>query len=139
MKRSAFPQVAVGAVVFRDGKVLLVRRAHMPGKGLWAIPGGRVNPGETLPEAARREILEETGVVINLGEVIHAFDYIERNQDGTLMFHYVVVDFMGEYVSGEPAAHDDALDARFMTLDEMYAERVSSSTVELLKKIGFAV
>ena len=137
MDNASFPRAAVGAVVVRNGTVLLVKRANMPGEGLWAIPGGRINPGETLHDAARRELLEETGVVIIPGEVVHVFDYIERNKDGSLRFHYVIVDLMGEYVSGEPDARDDAMDARFMSPGEVVLEKVSSSTLELLKKLGF--
>ncbi len=138
MDTHAFPQVAVGAVVFRGGAVLLVKRAHMPGKGLWAIPGGRVEAGETLADAARREILEETGIVIDPGDPIYAFDYIERGHNGSLRFHYVIVDLWAAYVSGEPTGGDDAVEARFMTPAEIACERLSRTTLDLLKRLGFA-
>jgi ADP-ribose pyrophosphatase len=138
MDTHALPQVAVGAVVFRDGAVLLVKRAHMPGKGLWAIPGGRVEAGEGLADAVRREVLEETGIVIDPGEPIYAFDYIEREQDGSLRFHYVIVDLWAAYVSGEPTGGDDALEARFMTPAQVASEHLSRSTLDLLKRLGFA-
>ena len=123
MTDPCLPRVGVGAVVFRNGAVLLVRRAHPPREGEWAIPGGKVRPGETLQQAAEREIREETGVRIRAGEPVHAFDLIERSADGTLCWHYVIVDLMGEYLDGEPHGADDAAAAawcdetRLQTLD----------------------
>jgi ADP-ribose pyrophosphatase len=137
MDPQALPQAAVGAVVFRAGAVLLVKRGRMPGKGLWAVPGGRVEAGETLADAVRREVLEETGIVIDPGEPIYAFDYIERAPDGSLRFHYVIVDLLAAYVSGEPHGGDDALEARFMTPAEIAPERLSRTTLDLLRRLGF--
>ena len=138
MERS-FPaaRVGVGAVIIRDGQVLLVKRGREPAKGLWAIPGGAVEPGETLQAAAEREILEETGVVINAGEPIFAFDLIERDEVGALKFHYVIVDLRAEYISGEPVAADDAVDARWLKPRDLDSLDVVPVTLELLRKIGF--
>ncbi|MBN2688089.1 MAG: NUDIX hydrolase, partial [Deltaproteobacteria bacterium] len=86
------PRVGVGAVVIKERKVLLVRRGIPPSEGLWAIPGGHVELGETLQETAEREILEETGIVISAGEPIHTFDLIERDESERIRFHYIVVD-----------------------------------------------
>ena len=138
MERS-FPaaRVGVGAVIIRDGQVLLVKRGREPAKGLWAIPGGAVEPGETLQAAAEREILEETGVVINAGEPIFAFDLIERDEAGALKFHFVIVDLRAEYISGEPVAADDAVDARWLKPRDLDSLDVVPVTLELLRKIGF--
>jgi len=138
MERS-FPaaRVGVGAVIIRDGQVLLVKRGREPAKGLWAIPGGAVEPGETLQAAAEREILEETGVVINAGEPIFAFDLIEKDETGALKFHYVIVDLRAEYISGEPVAADDAVDARWLKPRDLDSLDVVPVTLELLRKIGF--
>jgi len=138
MERS-FPaaRVGVGAVIIRDGQVLLVKRGREPAKGLWAIPGGAVEPGETLQAAAEREILEETGVVINAGEPIFAFDLIEKDETGALKFHYVIVDLRAEYISGEPVAADDAADARWLKPRDLDSLDVVPVTLELLRKIGF--
>lgn len=130
-------RVGVGAVVIRDGKVLLVQRGRAPGKGLWAIPGGSVELGESLQAAAEREILEETGVVIRAGEPIYAFDLIENDESGNLRFHYVIIDLKTEYVSGEPAAADDAEDARWLAREELKSFNIAPVTLELLRKIGF--
>lgn len=131
-------RVGVGAVVIRDGKVLLVRRGRAPGKGLWAIPGGSVELGESLQAAAEREILEETGIVIRAGEPVYAFDLIEKDESGNLRFHYVIIDLKAEYVSGEPAAADDAEDARWLTPEDLKDFNVAPVTLEFLKKLGFS-
>jgi 8-oxo-dGTP diphosphatase len=133
----AVPRVGVGAVVVQDGRVLLVRRGVPPNLGLWAIPGGGLEVGETLREGAEREILEETGIRIRAGEMIFAGDLMERDADGRVRFHYVVIDFLGEYVGGEVNGSDDALEARWVAPGEMGGLSATKTTVQLLRKIGF--
>ena len=89
------PRVAVGAIVFKGNEVLLVRRANPPSRDVWAIPGGNVKLGESLQQAAEREILEETGVRIHAGAPVFTFDYIDRDEAGRVKFHYVIVDRYG--------------------------------------------
>ena len=127
------PRVAVGAIVFKDNKVLLVRRGKPPAENLWAIPGGRVEIGETLREAAEREILEETGITIRALEPVYTFDVIEQDAGGRTRFHYVIVDLTADYIRGEPRAGDDAAAARWISSDELAALKVSSKTRQLLK------
>lgn len=129
----AGPQTAVGAIVFRDDKVLLVKRANHPGQGLWAIPGGRVKLGETLKEAARREVEEETRVMIRPKDPVYVFDVIERDHEGRIRFHYVIVDLLAEYLSGEPTPGTDASEARWISSQELKELMVSKTTRELLK------
>lgn len=128
------PRPAVGAVVFKGDAVLLVRRGHPPGRGLWAIPGGTVHLGETLQAAAEREILEETGVVIRARDPVLAFDVIERDRRGGVKYHYVIVDLVGDYVSGEPRAGSDASDARWIRPAELARLAVNSATRRLLSE-----
>ena len=106
------PVVAVGAIVFKNDRVLLVRRGQPPSQDLWAIPGGRVELGETLQEAAEREILEETGITICAREPVYTFDYIEQDGSDNPRFHYVIVDLIADYVSGKTRPGDDAADVR---------------------------
>ena len=132
------PRVAVGAVVFKGGDVLLVQRGQPPAEGTWAIPGGSVRIGETLPQAAEREILEETGVIIRATEPVYTFDVIERDAEGRVRFHYVIVDLSAEYVAGTPRPASDAVDARWVSVDELRRRKVSPETIGLLKdRFGF--
>ena len=128
------PVVAVGAIVFRNNRVLLVRRGQPPSQDLWAIPGGRVELGETLQEAAEREILEETGITIHAREPVYTFDYIERGESASPRFHYVIIDLTADHVAGEIMAGDDAAEARWVAADELAGLKVSSKTLKLLKK-----
>ncbi|WP_373499169.1 NUDIX hydrolase [Desulfococcus sp.] len=127
------PQVGVGAVVFKEDRVLLVLRGRPPAEGVWAIPGGRLKLGETLKEAAEREVEEETGIVIRAGEPVFAFDAIVRDPDGGVQYHYVIVDLSAEYLGGEPLAGDDALSARWVCAAEMASLDVNPATRNLLK------
>ncbi len=132
------PRVAVGAIVFKDRKVLLVRRGKPPARNLWAIPGGSVEVSETLQRAAEREIYEETGITIQALEPIYTFDYIERDESGCARFHYVIVDLTADYVGGEPRPGDDAAEARWVSAQELASLRVSLKTLQLLKeRFGF--
>lgn len=131
------PRVGVGAIVIREGRVLLVQRGIEPSRGLWAIPGGSLELGETIQEGAEREILEETGIVIRAGDPIHTFDFFERDQAGRIRFHYVIVDVTAEYVSGDVRADDDAADARWLSPGELEVLPVSRNTLRVLQKVGF--
>ena len=131
------PRVGVGAIVIHSNRILLVKRGIEPGLGLWAIPGGMLKLGETLQECAAREILEETGVTVAVGECIYVFDLIERDEDGKIRFHFVVVDFAALYVKGEPKGADDAVDAGWFTPQELGSLPMSKSTLKALHAVGF--
>lgn len=128
------PRVGVGAIVFKDGNVLLIRRGQTPLKGLWSIPGGNLELGESLQKGVEREIFEETGVTINAGEPVYTFDLIEYDDMGRIKFHYVIVDLIADYVKGEIQAGDDAIDARWVSPQEIEKLKMSQRTVELLKR-----
>jgi 8-oxo-dGTP diphosphatase len=131
------PKVGVGAVVIKEGLVLLIRRGIPPSQGLWAIPGGSLELGETLQQGAERELLEETGIVASAGEPIYVFDFFERDGDGRVRFHFVIVDMKAEYQSGEPKGADDALEARWLTPEDIHELPVSPNTLRLLREIRF--
>jgi len=126
------PRVAVGAVVFKENKVLLVLRGKPPAEKQWSIPGGCVELGETLQEAAEREIAEETGIIIQAKKPVYTFDVIERDEDGHIPFHYVIVDLAADYVSGEPRAGDDAVDVNWVSSEELNIRNISDETRKLL-------
>jgi 8-oxo-dGTP diphosphatase len=128
------PLVAVGAVVFKEDKILLVLRGKPPAKNHWTIPGGSVELGETLGEAAEREIWEETGLTIQAGEPVYTFDVIERDPKGAILFHYVIVDLAADYVSGELRPGDDATDVCWASSMDIKTLKVSAATRKLLKQ-----
>jgi 8-oxo-dGTP diphosphatase len=133
------PVVGVGAVVIRDEKILLVKRGVAPSKGLWAIPGGALELGETLQQGAEREILEETGVTIRAREPIYTFDFFERVESGRIRFHFVIVDVAADYISGDVKGADDALDARWLTPADLDRLPVAKNTLKLLQAVGFII
>lgn len=137
LPKSAYPEhprAAVGAVVFKDDKVLLVRRGRPPARGQWAIPGGNVKLGETLQAAAEREILEETGIVIRARDPVYTFDAIVRDEDGAIQFHYVIVDLAADYIDGSPRPGDDADEVRWLDAQALDTLPVSPPTLKLLKE-----
>jgi 8-oxo-dGTP diphosphatase len=129
------PLVAVGAVVFKEDKVLLVLRAKPPAENRWTIPGGSVELGETLQEAAEREIWEETGLTIKAGEPVYTFDVIKRDPKGAILFHYVIVDLAADYVCGDLRPGDDATDVCWASSGDIKTLKVSAATHKLLKQI----
>jgi ADP-ribose pyrophosphatase len=128
------PIVAVGAVVFNEERVLLVRRGQPPSHDLWAIPGGKVRLGETLQAAAEREILEETGLTVRARQPVYTFDLIEHDAQGRIRFHYVIVDLVADYVTGTIGAGDDAREVRWIGPDEIRQLAVTPQTNELLRR-----
>ena len=137
-KYPSHPQVAVGAIVFKKGQILLVRRRNPPAEGIWAIPGGKVRLGETLQQAAEREILEETGIVIRASAPVFTFDMIDRDRWGRPRFHYVITDLEAIYVSGQVLPGDDALSAKWVSEKTMATLNVSQITRHLLfEHFGF--
>ncbi|MDZ7804236.1 NUDIX hydrolase [Thiohalophilus sp.] len=132
---ASFPQVAVGAIVRRGTAVLLIQRSTEPNAGQWTIPGGKVHAGETLQQAAEREIREETGIHIRAGEPVYSFDVIERDNKGELRYHYVIVDLLADYVDGEPMAGDDARDAAWIEPETLTRLDVNATTRQLLARL----
>ncbi len=112
------PVIAVGAAVCRDGKVLVVQRGREPSRGIWTVPGGVVDLGERMCEAAAREVREECGIHIDVGRVIGILDNIVRDRDDTIRYHYAIVDFGARYVSGELQISDELMDAAWITPDQ---------------------
>lgn len=132
-KNAIYPQVAVGAVIFKDDKVLLVKRSHQPAKGYWAIPGGKIKPGETMQQALVRELREETDLEIIPGKVVYVFDVIETNPQNEIDYHYVIIDFLCQYKSRKIKAGDDALDVKWVSARDLSQLDVNENTRTMLK------
>ena len=101
------PIVGVGGVIVHEGRVVLIRRRYEPLKGHWSLPGGTVEVGETLEAALAREMLEETGLVVDVGPVVEVFDRIMRDPEGRVRYHFVLVDYLCWPVQGELQAGSD--------------------------------
>ncbi len=125
----AHPIPAVGAIVFRGQDVLLVKRKSEPNKGRWSVPGGALEVGETVEEAAVREVLEETAVDVRPVKVFDVRDYIDA-QDDRVRWHYVLIDVLCEYVRGEPFPASDAENARFILVRELSEYDVAPSALD---------
>ena len=128
----ARPLVGIGAVLLRPGAVLLVRRARAPNIGQWSIPGGAQELGETAEAAARRELLEETGLGVGALQLVTHVDSIHRDADGRVQFHYTLLDFAGRWTGGEPAAGSDASDARFVPFGALDAMSLWGETIRVI-------
>ncbi|CAO3436004.1 NUDIX hydrolase [Azospirillum argentinense] len=112
------PWVGVGAVVWRGDRVLLIRRGRPPRMGQWSLPGGAQSVGETVFETAVREVLEETGLHVVPTEVVTVVDAMTLDDTGAVQYHYTIVEVAAESPEGEAVCADDALEARWATIDE---------------------
>lgn len=115
MSESLRPLVGVGVVVLKGApgaeQVLLIRRGKPPREGTWSLPGGRQRHGETVREAARREVLEEAGIEVEVTQLLDVVDSLTRDPTGGVAYHYTLVDFLAEWRTGAPRAGDDAAEA----------------------------
>lgn len=112
------PLVGVGALIVEKGRVVLIKRGKAPLLGEWSIPGGMLELGETLRQGAEREALEETGLAVRATELLGVFDRVVPDADGKIIYHYVLIDFFCERISGDLQAGADAADAQWFTPDE---------------------
>jgi len=131
------PLIGVGSIIIEDDRVVLVKRAHPPIQGQWSIPGGVLEIGEFVREAAIREAQEETGLIVEPGELLGVFDRILRDPDKRVQYHYVLIDFLCRRVGGELRAASDAAEVRWFAPDELPALNLAEDTVAVIQK-GFA-
>jgi ADP-ribose pyrophosphatase YjhB (NUDIX family) len=127
------PIVGVGAVVVKDGRALIVKRAHEPRRGEWSLPGGHVELGESLVDAVRREIKEETGLDVRVGPIIEVFDRIHRVGE-RVRYHFVIVDYLCACTGGTLCAGDDAEDAAWVGAADVEAYAVNEHAARVLRE-----
>jgi 8-oxo-dGTP diphosphatase len=127
------PLVGIGALVVENGRVALIRRGKAPLQGEWSIPGGMLELGETLRQGAEREALEETGLVVRATELLGVFDRVIPDSDGKIVYHYVLIDFLCERVSGDLRAGADAADAKWFTPDEAASLPLAEDTAGVIR------
>ena len=131
------PLVGIGAVIIEGARVVLVKRAHPPLQDQWSIPGGVLEVGELVHEAAVREAREETGLVVEPVELLGVYDRVLRNAEQRVQYHYVLIDFLCRRVAGELAAASDATEVRYFTREELPGMKLADDTVDVIGK-GFA-
>ena len=113
------PIVSVALIVRRDSRALIVQRGTQPNKGRWTIPGGAVDVGEHLRDTGRREVREECGIDVTVGDLAGVFEAIVPDGAGRVHYHYVIIDYLAEYVSGDLTPASDIVDARWVTLEQL--------------------
>ncbi len=128
------PLVGVGAVVWNGSHVLLERRGNPPAKGTWSLPGGLIEVGETAEDAVRREVVEECGINVTVGPLLGLFEPIHREQDGRVRYHFVVIDFLVRYLSGEVRAGDDAADLQWVLPQDLHRYELLPATRSMIDR-----
>jgi 8-oxo-dGTP diphosphatase len=133
------PLVGAGAIIIepdqgKNAHVLLVKRGHPPIQGQWSIPGGVLEVGELVRDAVIREAREETGLIVEPGELLGVFDRILKHADGRVQYHYVLVDFLCRPVGGELRAGSDAEEVRWFTREELPVLNLAPDTLEVILK-----
>jgi len=129
------PHLAVATAVFQGDRVLAVQRRNPPAENTWALPGGSVQLGETVFEAVIRETLEETGIQVRPVRFLTAVDAIYRDASNRVRFHYTILYVLAEYMSGQPMPQDDALEARWLTIQELHALPFERNTLRIIEEI----
>jgi ADP-ribose pyrophosphatase YjhB (NUDIX family) len=128
------PVVGVGAVIVRDGRALVVRRGHEPRKGEWSLPGGSLELGESLEDAVRREMKEETGLDVEVGAILEVFDRIHRDADGRIRYHFVIVDYVCTAAAGDAVAGSDAEAVAWITADDIEAYGINVHAARVIRR-----
>jgi 8-oxo-dGTP diphosphatase len=128
------PLVGVGAIVFKGEAVLLVRRGQEPARDDWSLPGGLVELGETLEAAIQRELAEETGITLRLLGIAAVLERIFPDPDGRIAYHYVLVDYLCDYLEGELTPGSDITAAQFVPLADLSRFDLPAYTADVIRR-----
>jgi ADP-ribose pyrophosphatase YjhB (NUDIX family) len=126
--------LGVGALIIEHNRILLVERGREPLKGYWSLPGGVLETGETLQEGIRREVLEETGLIVEPLEVVEIFERILRDSDGRPEYHYVLIDYLCRACRGSLAAADDVSRAEWVGQRSVAGYHLTEGTLQVIEK-----
>ncbi len=126
--------VGVGGVVISEGRALLIRRGGPPLEGQWSIPGGMLEVGETIVEGVRRELSEETGIEVRVGELIEVFERINPDAAGKTKYHFVVLDYLCVAIRGEARAGSDVTDVAWVTPSELEKYSLTGTATRVILK-----
>ena len=129
------PLVGVGAIIIHQSKILIVKRANEPAKGLWSVPGGVVELGEYLHKAIKREVKEETGLEVGIERLIDAVDNIIYDEEGRIQYHYVLLDYLCQLRGGVLKAADDVYEIQWVPLRALQSLPITSSLNRVIAKI----
>lgn len=131
------PIAAVGVLIQDKDKVLLIKRGTEPGEGLWSIPGGMIELGETAREAGKREVEEEVGLKVTLDRVIDVFDRIFLDKNGLIESHYVIMDFLGHPVGGVVKTTKEAKSYKWIKIDEADSFPTSEDIKRMIRNLNY--
>lgn len=131
----AAPIVAVGVIIREGDRIVLIRRDKEPSKGCWTFPGGAVELGESLHDAARREAWEETGLDVAIGEVATVLDHVVRDESGSVRYHYVIVDYFARPTWGSLQSASDVSDARWFRLTDLDGLDMTEKAEQLAREL----
>ena len=128
------PMVGVGAVIFKNDEVLLIKRGNPPLAGEWSIPGGKLEENESIIEAVQREIKEECNVLVDIDDLIDLFEYIEKDEKNRVKYHFIVFDFRAQYLKGELDHFSDASEARWVKVNDLDKYKMKKDTKNMIMK-----
>ncbi|HQT46971.1 MAG: phosphohydrolase [Acidocella sp. 20-63-7] len=128
------PLIGIGVILLRGAQILLIRRGKPPGLGLWSLPGGKQELGETAQACARRELLEETGLTCGELTLIAHADSIHYDAQGRIKYHYTILDFAAPYLDGDAAPGDDVTQTAWASLEELDRYELSVEMQDIICK-----
>lgn len=129
------PIIGVGAVITREGNILLIKRGNEPGAGQWSLPGGIVELGESLEDAVRREVYEECGIKVEIENLVGIVERVIRDDEGKIKYHYIIIDYTARYLKGALRPGSDVTDVRWFPLDKLDKCDLTEGLKEFLKRL----